>query len=137
MAYTWCYILPKLGAGILSQEPIRIIETPQFIEDAKKHLTDVQLKAVRHLLASDPAAGSSVEAHPEILSLEWGKGLYILYLVSQDLTEIFLVAITKMGPDDPGGYKSEKINENLRTLKRIGIGIGIKELIEIILNLFK
>ncbi len=121
----------------MSQEPIKIIETPQFIEDAKKHLTDVQLKAVRHLLASDPAVGLPVEAHQEILSLEWEKDLNILYLVSQDLTEIFLVAITRLGPDDPDGYRSEKVNERLRSLKRIGIGIGIKELIEIILNLFK
>lgn len=118
-------------------DSIKIVETPQFVSDAKKYLTEVQITALRHLLASDPATGIPLESHPEILSLEWLPDLNILYVVSQNLTEIFLVGITEIGPDDPDGFKSERISESLNTLKKVGIGVGIKELVEYIFGLFK
>jgi len=119
---------------------IKIIETEEFVREVEKHITGHELEALRLLLASKPTLGSPVEGLPEeVLQLAWGKSetLTILYMVSKDLGTIYLLAI---GKDDPGGPGTSKKDEDsilsklVSKVRDVGIGIGIKELLEEILK---
>lgn len=113
---------------------VTVIETHVFAQAAAKYLSAVELDAIRHLLAAKPGAGEPSPAHPEILHLVWhARDLRIAYLVSQDTKTIYLLTIE---PTLTASQPDAKTKQTLKQLKRIGIGIGVKELIEKLLELF-
>jgi len=74
---------------------VTVIETHEFTQQAAtRHLSVVELDAIRHLLAAKPNLGEPSAAHPEIFNLSWGAhDLRIIYLVSQDVKTLYLLTI--------------------------------------------
>ena len=125
----------------MNSPSVKIIETQGFIDSCSDFLSEQEVDAIRHLLAAKPASGVPMhEDAPQLLSLPWRNGeIQVIYLLSHDLDEIYLVVVTKTDPGDggPGNGSSgnsptagEKVLKTLKNLGKIGIGASIKEIID-------
>ncbi|MDP2220984.1 MAG: hypothetical protein Q8K34_12390 [Hydrogenophaga sp.] len=114
----------------MSSQPVEIVETHEFKRNYKKLISELELEAIRHLLAAKPGLGKSMKTLPGLLRLDWRpESVYIVYMVStvsESLT-IHLIAIGSTPPAPDGGDRKQ-ISDLLDTLKKIGIGLGIREI---------
>ena len=125
----------------MNGKTVKIIETQEFIDSSSRYLSDPDIDAIRHLLAAKPAAGEIFAPEtPQLLTLSWrGGALRVIYMLSHDIEEIYLVVVISNDPGDggPGNGCSgkekttvEKTKSLLKTLAKLGIGVSIKELLD-------
>jgi hypothetical protein len=53
--------------------PLTVIETPSFLRDSKKHLTDDERKELVSLLAFSPTIGDLIEGTGGIRKVRWAR----------------------------------------------------------------
>lgn len=92
--YLWLFYILKMrslpsqeaGDGVLdsckpmaynknmnTSPPISVIETPSFLRDAKKHLTDDERKNVVSFLAYNPAIGDLIQGTGGVRKVRWAR----------------------------------------------------------------
>ncbi len=115
---------------------VRIVETPTFQKTAKDFLSEHELTGLRHVLANNPLAGKESKTFPGIFVLDWREDNTVLvtYLVSKTFDEVVLITIDS-GKDDE--ERSTEIAQVLESLKKYGIGFGIKSLFDLISDWLK
>lgn len=116
----------------MSIQPVEIVETHEFKRNYKKFISEIELDAIRHLLAAKPALGKQVSGLPGLLRLDWKpKSVYVVYLVSisSDSVVIHLITIGSNAPNPDGGERKQ-IGGLLDALKKVGIGMGIREIVK-------
>lgn len=122
----------------MPSQPVDIVETDEFKGKCGNYLGDVELDAIRHLLAAKPWLGEPISDLPGLLRIGWRRDVHIIYMVSAttELLTIYLIAIGSNSPS-PDGEGRKQINSLLDTLKKIGIGIGVREIIKELWELIK
>ncbi len=122
----------------MPSQPVDIVETDEFKREYGNFIGDIELDAIRHLLAAKPWLGEPSADFPGLLHLGWRRGVYIIYMVSAtaETLTIYLIAIGSNSPA-PDGDGRRQINSLLDVLKKLGIGIGIREVIKELWEMFK
>lgn len=126
------------------QEGVVFVRTSiQFDIDVSKHLSATGLTILCRSLGADPFLGEPIKSlNGVVYCLEYSKNIYVLYQISinkssGDVDEIHLVSI--QGESEPESKKKEKeadkkLNKFKSGAKKVGIGVGVKEIIDFIIN---
>jgi len=59
------------NASMNTAPPITVIETPSFLRDSKKHLTDDERKEIISLLAYNPTIGDLIQGTGGVRKVRW------------------------------------------------------------------
>ena len=78
--------------------PITVIETPSFLRDSKKHLTDEERKDVISLLAYNPGIGDLIQGTGGVRKVRWARerggksgGFRIIYFYHSPGVPLFVL----------------------------------------------
>ena len=131
----------KGEANLPIQRQFQIIETPEFVRAAGEHLPAIQREAVYYLLIMNPFVGTENADAPGTFSLPWGghEQFRIHYCLSSVGNEIFLYAFDAAQPASSKALTVTKspvvVGDLAKDLRRVGIGIGLKELWDLLKEL--
>jgi hypothetical protein len=118
---------------------VEIVETRGFASTVGEYLSEIELDGLRHLLAAKPWIGEPDSDAPGLLNLTWREQIHVAYTVDrrEGTNTVYLVAIYSEGEDVPvTEQERERIRSKLDWLKKMGVGVGLKELIDWIKGLF-
>lgn len=78
--------------------PITVIETPSFLHDSKKHLTDEERKELVSFLAYNPSSGDLIQGTGGIRKVRWARegggksgGFRVIYFYHSPGVPLFLL----------------------------------------------
>jgi hypothetical protein len=93
---------------MISQAPITVIETPSFMRDAKRLLSEDERQALIDYMAYNPTAGDLVQGTGGVRKLRWARenegkssGYRIIYFFHSDAIPLFALNVFA---------KNEKVN---------------------------
>lgn len=118
---------------------VEIVETRGFTANVGEYLSEIELEGLRYLLAAKPWIGEPDADVPGLLDLTWREQIHVAYTVDrrEGANTLYLVAIYSEAEDVPvTEQEREQIRSKLDWLKKMGVGIGLKELVDWIKGLF-
>lgn len=122
-----------------SENEVKIIETSNFIAKAERFLSQEEIGGIRLILAKSPLQGRESAEVAGLFRLEWGKSapIFIVYLVADDLNQIFLLDIQNSSLVELSNTDKLSIMTILKRLTAFGVAYGAKELAKKILEQVK
>ena len=118
---------------------VEVVETKGFTASADDYLSEIEFDALRHLLAAKPWIGEPDSDAPGLLDLRWREQLHVVYTVDRRENESRMDLVAVYFEDEdvaPSVAQREALRAKLDWLKKIGVGIGLKELIEWLKGMF-
>lgn len=86
------------NVSVSMQPPITVIETPSFLRDSKKHLTDDERKELVSFLAYNPAIGDLIQGTGGVRKVRWARegggksgGFRVIYFYHSPGIPLFLL----------------------------------------------
>jgi len=118
---------------------VKVIETATYVSQSEPLCSEVELEAIRFILARKPLRGSEWEEDPSLLVLKWGKKnpIHVVYIVSTDLKRIILLAAWAVPPPKFAKNDKELVSTIIDKLKSLGAAYALKELLKRIWDALK
>jgi hypothetical protein len=113
-----------------------VYETDVYRGQAERALTEEERVAIRLLVVADPWAGRPSGIDPALFRMKW-RNHDVWYTFSREADKVTLITLTAHGEAVANSSEDvSAIKALVDRLRKAGMAIGMKELVEFLLRLF-